>query len=104
MTTLSTDSDGYLINLHDWNESIAIEFAKIENIHLTTEHWEIIYHLRDFYINFNFSPSNRILIKSIKKKYGEEKGNNRYLFKLFPKGIIKQAIKIAGLPKPIHCF
>jgi hypothetical protein len=34
------------------------------------------------------------------QKYGEEKGNSRYLFRLFPEGPAKQATKIAGLPKP----
>jgi len=46
----------------------------------------------------------RMLVKAMAKKYGEEKGNSRYLFRLFPDGPAKQATKIAGLPKPAKCL
>ena len=37
-------------------------------------------------------------------EYGEEKGNSRYLQRLFPGGPAKQISKIAGLPKPVKCI
>ncbi|VEA72950.1 Sulfurtransferase TusE [Serratia rubidaea] len=45
-----------------------------------------------------------MLVKAMAQKYGEEKGNSRYLYRLFPKGPAKQATKIAGLPKPVKCI
>ena len=45
-----------------------------------------------------------MLVKAMAQKYGEEKGNSRYLFRLFPEGPAKQATKIAGLPKPAKCL
>lgn len=68
------------------------------------EHWEVVRFVRGFYLEFNTSPAIRMLVKAMANKYGEEKGNSRYLYRLFPKGPAKQATKIAGLPKPVKCI
>ena len=49
MVSLKFDSDGYLLSLHDWNESVAAEIAAGENLKLTPEHWEVITLTREFY-------------------------------------------------------
>ncbi|MCD1127637.1 sulfurtransferase TusE [Jinshanibacter sp. LJY008] len=102
--TIETDAQGYLLNSNDWNESMAEILARQENIELTAEHWEVIHFVRDFYQEFNTSPAIRMLVKAMTQKYGEEKGNSRYLYRLFVKGPAKQATKIAGLPKPVKCI
>ncbi|MCL7720351.1 TusE/DsrC/DsvC family sulfur relay protein [Actinobacillus pleuropneumoniae] len=99
-----TDASGYLTHLADWSEDLAIEIAKKEHIELTDEHWEIIFLVRDFYQEYKTSPAIRMLVKAMAQKFGEEKGNSRYLQRLFPDGPAKQATKIAGLPKPIKCL
>ncbi|HGJ5890323.1 MAG TPA: TusE/DsrC/DsvC family sulfur relay protein [Arsenophonus apicola] len=101
---IKTDADGYLKNSHEWCESMVYLLAKQENIILTEQHWEIIRFIREFYFEFNTSPSIRMLVKAIAKKYGEDIGNSRYLYGLFPKGPAKQATKLAGLPKPVKCI
>ncbi|VFP86854.1 Sulfurtransferase TusE [Candidatus Erwinia haradaeae] len=105
-TTISVarDEQGYLISLGDWSEDLAKELAREEKIELSTAHWEIIYFVHRFYLEFNVSPTVRMLVQAIKKQYGREYGNSRYLFRLFPKGPAKQATKIAGLPKPVRCL
>ena len=60
--------------------------AEQEEITLTEQHWEVIRFVRDFYLEFNTSPAIRMLVKAITQKYGEERGNSRYLYRLFPKG------------------
>ena len=102
--TLKLDKHGYLVNLNDWDESVANYFAEEDKLQLTAEHWEVIYFLRSFYQQYKLSPAMRILVKELKKKYGAEKGNSVYLQSLFPKGPAKQANKIAGLPKPVRCI
>ncbi|PJG82752.1 TusE/DsrC/DsvC family sulfur relay protein [Caviibacterium pharyngocola] len=99
-----TDADGYLLDTTQWNEDIAREIAQKENLDLTEAHWEVIHFVRAFYQEYNTSPAIRMLVKAMARKLGEEKGNSRYLQRLFPEGPAKQATKIAGLPKPAKCL
>ncbi len=101
---IETDAQGYLKNSADWHEGLAPLLAAEEEIALTEAHWEVVRFVRDFYQEFNTSPAIRMLVKAMAQKYGEEKGNSRYLYRLFPKGPAKQATKIAGLPKPVKCI
>ncbi|AHG59930.1 TusE/DsrC/DsvC family sulfur relay protein [Buchnera aphidicola] len=98
------DSEGYLKRTKDWNILLAKEIAQKENINLNSDHWKVIIFIRKFYLQFNITPSMRMLIKSIKEKIGKSKSNSIYLFKLFPKGPAEQASKIAGIPKPVKCL
>lgn len=103
-TEIATDSEGYLKNPADWTPQLAEHIAELENISMTDAHREVVSFVREFYTEFNTSPAIRMLVKAMAKKYGEEKGNSRYLFRLFPDGPAKQATKIAGLPKPAKCL
>ena len=101
---IATDADGYLKERAQWSEAMAVVIAENEGIILSPEHWEVVRFVRDFYLEFNTSPAIRMLVKAMANKFGEEKGNSRYLYRLFPKGPAKQATKIAGLPKPVKCI
>lgn len=98
------DQHGYLADLNLWSEALALEFAQLENISMSAEHWEVVLFVRDFYQEFKTSPAIRVLVKAIAAKLGPEKGNSKYLFMLFPDGPAKQATRIAGLPKPARCL
>ncbi|UYU33227.1 sulfurtransferase TusE [Siccibacter colletis] len=102
--TFETDGEGYLKDFNAWSEGLAEVIAGNEAITLTPEHWEVVRFVRNFYQEFNTSPAIRMLVKAMAQKFGEEKGNSRYLYRLFPKGPAKQATKIAGLPKPVKCI
>lgn len=101
---IATDGEGYLQDSQRWSEELAPVIAANEGITLSPEHWEVIRFVRNFYLEFNTSPAIRMLVKAMAAQLGEEKGNSRYLYRLFPKGPAKQATKIAGLPKPVKCI
>lgn len=104
MLEFETDKEGYLLDSTIWNKEIALKIAEHENLLLTDAHWEVIYFVRDFYQEYQTSPAIRMLVKAMAEKLGKEKGNSRYLQKLFPEGAAKQATKLAGLPKPARCL
>ena len=97
-----TDEEGYLVNLGEWNEDVANFIAKTENVEMSTNHWEVVNFLRNYYEECQIAPTMRVLTKAIGKQLGP-KGNSQYLYELFPYGPAKQACKIAGLPKPTGC-
>jgi tRNA 2-thiouridine synthesizing protein E len=101
---IETDKQGYLLDYTQWQEGIVHIMANEDDFELTTEHWEIINFVRQFYLTYNTSPAMRALTKAMKAEFGEDKANSRYLFRLFPDGPAKQATKYAGLPKPKRCL
>lgn len=100
---IEVDEEGYLVNLDDWSEDLCKMFAEKEGVDLTEAHWEVIHFLREYYEEYQIAPMIRVLTKAIGKKLGPEKGNNKYLYELYPEGPAKQACKFAGLPKPTGC-
>jgi len=101
---IEIDKDGYVVNVDDWTRELADHIAKIEGIHMTRAHWDVINLLRDYYRKYQIAPMIKILVKEIGKVMGPEKGNTKYLFELYPAGPAKQACKIAGLPTPTGCI
>lgn len=102
--SIEVDEEGYLVNLSDWDETVADYLAKEEKVEMTQNHWEVVNFLREYYSEYQIAPAIRVLTKAIAKKLGADKGNNKYLYELFPYGPAKQACKIAGLPKPTGCI
>ena len=100
---LETDEEGYLADLSQWTEDVANALAESEGIDMSTNHWEVVKFLREYYEEYQIAPAVRVLTKAIGKKLGKDKGNSKYLYELFPYGPAKQACKIAGLPKPTGC-
>lgn len=102
--TVLTDKLGYLKNYQDWQEDMVPFLAEQEGIELTDAHWEVVRFVREFYLEYETSPAIRALVKAMAAKFGPDKGNSRYLQRLFRKGPAKQATKLAGLPKPAKCL
>ena len=102
--TIATDKEGYLLEVNEWSLEVAQHIADIEQLEMTKERWQIVNFVRDFYLEYDTSPAMRALVKAMQIEFGPEKGNSRYLYRLFPKGPAKIATKIAGLPKPAKCL
>lgn len=98
------DAEGYLRELGDWNEALAREIAAQDQLTLGPAHWEIIYAIRDFYTEFELSPTTRVLLKYLGQKLGKEKSGSIYVMQLFPGTPAKTIARIAGLPKPTNCI
>ena len=95
---------GWLNNLDEWSEDLAVEIAKNERIpELTEEHWDIINLAREYFQDNGSVAEPRNFSKMMKKKYGKDRSDQKYLYSLFPTGLIKCANKVAGLPRPKGC-
>lgn len=104
-TMPAQNSEGFLEKASDWTPDVASFIARSDDIELNKKHWEIIEFLREFYTNYEVSPSsNRLFVKAVKEALGEEKGNSIYLMQLFPGTPAKTACRIAGLPRPTNCL
>ena len=100
---LSLDQEGFLKELGDWNENVAITLAGNEKIALTNEHWEVLNLVRSYYKQYQISPVTRVLVKIVREEFGDNKGRSIHLMKLFSGKPAKLISKIAGLPKPANC-
>jgi len=96
---IATDQEGYIQDMNEWSEGFAEAIAEKEGITLTDEHWEVISYIRGFYDEHQVQAQVLDMIKHFEKKWGKERGNNKYLHKLFPTGggPQKQGNRIAGI-------
>ena len=102
--TIQLSEAGWLENLEEWSEELAEKIAVSEQIpELTEEHWNIIKLARAHFHEYGVVCEPRSFSKQMKKLYGKEKSDQKYLYSLFPTGLIKCANKVAGLPRPKGC-
>lgn len=95
---VETDSEGYLVNLGDWSEAFVRAQAEREGLELTDETWEVIRYLRDYYEKRRVQANVREVVKYFRAVWGPERGSNRHLHAIFPRGgPQKQGNRLAGL-------
>jgi tRNA 2-thiouridine synthesizing protein E len=100
---IETDAQGYLANLDDWSEDVANYLSGEDQLPLQERHWQVINWIRDYYAETGTAPNLRLITKLLPNDLGEEYGDKKYLFDLFPYGPAKQACRYAGMPKPTGC-
>ncbi len=102
--TIELSEAGWLLNLDEWSEELAEQIAINEKVpELTEEHWNIINMARNYFHENGMVCEPRAFSKLMKKEYGKDKSDQKYIYSLFPTGLIKCANKIAGLPRPKGC-
>ena len=93
--TVTLNEEGYLTDPEQWNEDIAKEIAREEEIELTDKHFEVLNFLR---VQFIAGES-----LSIRKVGNSGIVDIKGLYQLFPGGPLKKSSRIAGIPKPASC-
>ena len=93
--TVTLNEEGYLTDPEQWNEDIAKEIAREEEIELTDKHFEVLNFLREQ------SIAGESL--SIRKVGNSGIVDIKGLYQLFPGGPLKKSSRIAGIPKPASC-
>ena len=101
--TVETDQEGYLVNPDDWTPELAEELARIDGFTLGENHWIVINYMREYNSEYGVAPNLRFLQKGLKEEFGDEWGEKKFLFDLFPWGPAKAGGRYAGLKKPTGC-
>ena len=94
---------GWLEDLSTWDPDVALRIAANENVEMTDEHWDIVNEARSYFTEYGIVAEPRTFSKIMKKKFGADRSSQKYIYALFPYGLIKSANKIAGLPRPKGC-
>jgi tRNA 2-thiouridine synthesizing protein E len=86
------DSYGFLLYPEDWDEDFACGMAPYVRINggLTEAHWKVIYFIRNTFEKINDCPLVYVACRENKLGLGELK-------RLFPKGYLRGACKLAGI-------
>lgn len=95
LENLSRNDEGFLTDAGQWSEDVAQEIAGELSIDLTDKHWEVINYLRE--------QHEQGIEMSIRKLGKSGLVDIKELYQLFPGGPLKNASKIAGLPRPTSC-
>ena len=95
--SVELDEDGFIVNLDEWSEDVAVYLAKEEGVEeLTEDHWKLINYLKQYFAEYGIAPMVRKMTK-------ESGFSLKEIYDLFPSGPAKGACKVAGLPKPTGC-
>ena len=101
--SIGLDARGYLLDQEAWSPVVAETMAAADGIELGADHWAVIDIFREYFAAFGIEPPMRALVKRARERLGPEKGESRYLYRLFPDGPGIQACRYAGLPRSLSC-
>ena len=92
---IDVNEEGYLTDASQWNEEVATQIAKEEEVELTEKHFEVLNFLRE-------QSENGVDI-TIRKVGKSGIVDIKGFYTLFPKKPLKKSSRIAGIPKPSSC-
>ncbi len=76
-------------------------YAQSRRVELTPAHLEVVRFLQAYTYEHQSTPDVQELANAMAQHF-ERQGGRRYLYRLFPKGPVSQASRIAGLDIPNH--
>jgi tRNA 2-thiouridine synthesizing protein E len=95
---------GFLCDPGLWNPEVAEALAEAEGIELTDVHWLMLNAIRSIYATYEVPPTYHVVRQEIEGTLLPFENHYSHVIRhLFPKGGIKQASRIAGLPD-YFCF
>jgi tRNA 2-thiouridine synthesizing protein E len=96
--SIQLDRYGHLLDPEEWDEHVASEIARALGIdRLKPSHWKVLHALREYYSEHHTNPMTRDLLRQTGLTLDR-------LYVLFPQGITRGAIRMAGLPRPDSCL
>jgi len=84
-----------------WNRSKSAALAQSEGIYLNDDHWAVIVFLRKYYLKHGLPINARTTATALNKKFAA-KGGSKYLYRLFRRGPVTQATRLANLRSPAY--
>ncbi|MEZ5661145.1 MAG: TusE/DsrC/DsvC family sulfur relay protein [Burkholderiaceae bacterium] len=95
---VEADDEGFLLE-PDYSREAAEAIAAAEGLELGDEHWLVIEYMRETYREEGQTPNFRNMVRDFD---AEHPGTDwkKHLYELFPQQPARQAVRVAGLPKP----
>jgi tRNA 2-thiouridine synthesizing protein E len=93
----------HLMDLETWDHNVRDYIAEKVELELNDDHVQVINLIRSSYKTRKKHPFVRVVTADMEKEMGPDKGNMKYFYSLFPRGI-HQAFQVAGLPMQGFCF
>ncbi|MDT8446081.1 MAG: TusE/DsrC/DsvC family sulfur relay protein [bacterium] len=92
--------EGHLADPSLWTPQVARRLAQAEEIGLNPLHWQVLWWLRRIFEEQGLPPRKKVLIQWFADHYDlTHREAHQRLTTLFPKGLLLQAGRIAGLPQ-----
>lgn len=88
------DTEGYLINPEQWDESVAHALAAEEGIKLSPMYWPILNFMHDYWLEHRVAPDVRHVVGFLTKEQGfKKKDAKQHLFKLFHTAMLSRHVR-----------
>jgi TusE/DsrC/DsvC family sulfur relay protein len=84
--TFETDEEGFLLDPHVWDESLAQHIARGEKLDLNEARRAVVRYVREHFDSHGQVSEARHVLKELGKHFGKEKTTRKFLYELFPYG------------------
>ncbi len=93
------NDSGYMLDFDEWDDEIANALAAADDLQLTECHWAVINYIREFFGEYEITPSQVAVIKAVGDRMAEHDCTAKTMGQLFPLDGYDQACRLAGLPE-----